>query len=42
MKNEYNVHIADACYYIAAHALPDGHRVVTYYLYARESFNLGE
>jgi hypothetical protein len=29
----------------SAHALPDGHcvnRVVTYYLYAQESFNLGE
>jgi len=27
MINEYNVHIADACYYIAAHALPDAHCV---------------
>ena len=28
MINEYNVHIADACYYIAAHALPDAHCVI--------------
>ena len=28
MINEYNVHIVDACYYIAAHALPDAHCVI--------------
>ena len=28
MINEYYVHIADACYYIAAHALPDAHCVM--------------
>ena len=26
--NEYNVHITDACHYIAAHALPDAHCVI--------------
>jgi len=28
MINEYNVHITDACYYTAAHALPDAHCVI--------------
>ena len=28
MINEYNVHIADACFYIAAHALPDAHCII--------------
>ena len=43
--NEYNVHIADACYYIAAHALLDAHCVIALWritFCAQESFNLGE
>ena len=31
MINEYNVHIADACYHIAAHALPDAHCVIAFW-----------
>jgi len=31
MINEYNVRIADACYYIAAHALPDAHCVIAFW-----------